>query len=153
MKDKTRVVLAGLVAVSFLAPASAAPLKYSYRITSPQKVVETKPGALNDGDVKACAYWKGARGVVVCELPAATEIAEVAVTVKKTTNWYLMTEVEVAVDGDGSGEYDKPKSVPDGFPDGVPAVTCNDDDPHWRPVYRNGQLRLVWANGLVITFR
>ena len=50
--------------------------------------------------------------MVVCELPAATEIAEVAVTVKKTTNWYLMTEVEVAVDGDGSGEYDKPKSVP-----------------------------------------
>ena len=112
MKDKTRVVLAGLVAVSFLAPASAAPLKYSYRITSPQKVVETKPGALNDGNAKTVAYWKGARGVVVCELPAATEVAEVAVTVKKTTNWYLMTEVEVAVDGDGSGEYDRPKSVP-----------------------------------------
>ena len=90
----------------------AAPLEYSYRIESPQKVVEKKPGSLNDGDAKTFAYWKGARGVVVCELPAATEIAEVAVTVKKTTNWYLMTEVEVAVDGDGSGEYDRPKSVP-----------------------------------------
>ena len=44
-------------------------------------------------------------------------------------------------------------SVPDGFPDGVPAVTSNDDDPHWMPVCRNGLLRLVWADGMVITFR
>ena len=44
-------------------------------------------------------------------------------------------------------------SVPDGFPDGVPAVTSNDDDPHWTPVYRNGVLRLMWAGGTVILFR
>ena len=30
----------------------AAPLEYSYRIESPQKVVEKKPGSLNDGDAK-----------------------------------------------------------------------------------------------------
>ena len=90
----------------------AAPVKYTYSILAPQKVTETKNGALNDGNLKTMAYWKGPQGVVVCELPAATEIAEVAVTVKKTTNWYLMNEVEVAVDGDGSGEYDRPRSVP-----------------------------------------
>ena len=44
-------------------------------------------------------------------------------------------------------------SVPDGFPDGVPAVTSNDDDPHWTTVCRNGLLRLVWANGMLITFQ
>ena len=90
----------------------AAPVGYTYRILAPQKVTETKSGAINDGNLKTSAYWKGPQGVVVCELPAATEIAEVVVTVKKTTNWYLMHEVEVAVDGDGSGEYDRPKSVP-----------------------------------------
>ena len=89
----------------------AAPVAYTYSILAPQKVV-AKPGALNDGNLKTMAYWKGPQGVVVCELPAATEIAEVAVTVKKTTNWYLMSEVEVAVDCDGSGEYDRPRSVP-----------------------------------------
>jgi hypothetical protein len=35
----------------------------------------------------------------------------------------------------------------------VPAVTSNDDDPHWTPVYRNGLLRLGWANGFVVTVR
>ena len=89
----------------------AAPIAYTYRIESPQKAV-AKPGVLNDGDVKSRAHWKAPKGVVVCELPVPAEIAEVAVTLRKETNWYLMREVEVAVDADGSGEFTNPKSVP-----------------------------------------
>ncbi|MBR4171720.1 MAG: beta-galactosidase [Kiritimatiellae bacterium] len=89
----------------------AAPLEYTYSIEAPQKVV-TKPGILHDGSTKDFAYWKSEEGVVVCELPATAEIAEVVVTLRKVTNWYLMHEVEVALDRDGSGEFTKPKSVP-----------------------------------------
>ena len=105
----------------------AAPLEYSYRIEAPQKVVEKKPGALNDGDVKTIAYWKGARGVFVCELPTASYVKEVAVTLKKSTKWYLMNEVEVAVDADGSGEFAKPVSAPVYIPnyDGEPSVDAS----------------------------
>ena len=123
MKDKSKIVLAGLVAVSFLVPMGAAPLEYSYRITSPQKVVEKCQGSLNDGDAKTIAYWKGAQGVVVCELPSAAYVKEVAVTLKKSTKWYLMNEVEVAVDPDGSGEFMKPRAVP------VPIEMCKGDSP------------------------
>ena len=123
MKDKSKIVLAGLVAVSFLVPMGAAPLEYSYRITSPQKVVEKCQGSLNDGDAKTIAYWKGPRARVVCELPSAAYVKEVAVTLKKSTKWYLMNEVEVAVDPDGSGEFMKPRSVP------VPIEMCKGDSP------------------------
>ena len=117
------VWVAAWIAVAGATVARAAPVEYTYSILAPQKVV-TKPGALNDGDVKTWAYWKGEKGEEVCELPAATEITEVAVKVKKVTNWYLMHEVEVAVDADGSGEYDKPKSVqvPISWYDGKPPV-------------------------------
>ena len=94
----------------------AASLEYSYRIEAPQKVVEKKPGSLNDGNAKTFAYWKGPKGVVMCELPSASYVKETVVTLRKSTKWYLMNEVEVAVDADGSGEFAKPVAVPVNIP-------------------------------------
>ena len=111
-----------LVAFCFF-HCAAAPLEYTYSIEAPQKVV-AKPGILNDGNTKDFAYWKGERGVIVCELPASAEVAEAVVTLRKVTNWYLMHEVEVALDRDGSGEFTKPKAAPVPIPmyDGKPPV-------------------------------
>ena len=111
-----------LVAFCFF-HCAAAPLEYTYSIEAPQKVV-AKPGILNDGNTKEFTYWKGERGVIVCELPATAEIAEAVVTLRKVTNWYLMHEVEVALDRDGSGEFTKPKAAPVPIPmyDGKPPV-------------------------------
>ena len=82
---------------------------------------------MNDGDAKTLAYWKGARGVIVCELPKATYVKEVAVTLRKITKWYLMNEVEVAVDVDGSGEFAKPVAAPVYIPnyDGEPVIDAS----------------------------
>ena len=90
----------------------AAPVEYAYRITSPKKIYEKTKGSLNDGSVKTGAYWKGRSGVVICELPSPTEVASVAVTLSKHTNWFLMKSVDVAVDSDGSGAFSSPRSVP-----------------------------------------
>ena len=105
-----------VAAATFALGGVASPLAYSYRIEAPQKVVEKKPGSLNDGNAKTFAYWKGPKGVVMCELPSASYVKEVAVTLRKSTKWYLMNEVEVAVDADGSGEFAKPVAVPVNIP-------------------------------------
>ena len=106
-----RTMAAAICAAGAFA-TSAAPLEYAYRIVSPQKVTEKKPGSLNDGNAKTFAYWKGAKGVIECELPSASYVKDVAVTLRKSTNWYLMNEVEVAIDPDGAGDFVRPKSVP-----------------------------------------
>ena len=94
----------------FATAVQAAPVSFTYRFESPQKVMETAAGALSDGDPKTIAHWKGHVGSVVCELPETTELSAVEVTIRKATNWYLMEEVEVSVD-DGTGEFGSPKSV------------------------------------------
>ena len=111
-----------IIALAALA-SNAASVDYTYRVEAPQKVVERTPLSLNDGKANTVVYWKGARGVVVCELPAATEVAEVAVTLRKITKWYLMNEVEVSVDPDGSGEFLKPRAMP------VPIEKSGGDSP------------------------
>ena len=113
MKIRSLLLVA---AATFALGGVASPLAYSYRIEAPQKVVEKKPGSLNDGNAKTFAYWKGPKGVVMCELPSASYVKEVAVTLRKSTKWYLMNEVEVAVDADGSGEFAKPVAVPVNIP-------------------------------------
>lgn len=88
----------------------AAPVPFTYRFTAPQKVTEKAKGAVSDGDPATIAYWKGPRAVVECEFTSTTPLKEATVTLRKSTNWYLMKEVEVALD-DGSGEFGDPQTV------------------------------------------
>ena len=75
-------------------------------------------------------------------------------TLKGATSGVLPASIAVAGDVQAlRGHSLRLLSVPDGFPDGVPAVTSNDDDPHWKAELRNGLLRLVWMDGFSIIIR
>ena len=93
-------------------PAADNLVDYSYTVD--RRVVENKPGSLSDGDGSTGFHWHTkfrAKTDIICELRESREIEKIEIYAPKSTKWFIIDELYVAVD-DGFGGFGDPVVIP-----------------------------------------
>ena len=97
--------------------------RYSFTAPCPE---EKLPGALNDGNDASGVHWRQRSIAVIGEFDGTVDVAEIEITTRKATKWYLLKQLRVSWD-DGSGNFCDPAIV-DTYAKGKPIGKALVDD-------------------------
>ena len=115
--DSAVAMWAALASIAMVAAAAPLPpaadlVGYTYSVN--RAGAEKTPGSLCDGDSSSGLYWHTktvARTEIVCELSETSDIDRIEIFAPKWTRWYIVKELQVAVD-DGFGGFGDPVVLP-----------------------------------------
>ena len=97
--------------------------RYSFTAPCPE---EELPGYLNDGDDSSGVYWHQRSIAVIGEFDGTVDVAEIEISTRKFSKWYLLKQLRVSWD-DGSGNFCDP-AVVDTYAKGKPISKAQVDE-------------------------